>query len=88
MIQHQILKLLSIEEKRNRLVRVENSNGCFSTAQLNLMYQQPRFWNIKDVFKLRWQLLIQGDTDGVSSFDFSITTPDIKAFTLIVNDIK
>jgi hypothetical protein len=37
MIQHPKLKLLQpIEVETEPFVRVENSNGCFSTAQLNL----------------------------------------------------
>jgi hypothetical protein len=45
------------------------------------MYQQPRF-QIPLTGCLNLAMTInstQDDTDGVSSFDFSITTPDIKA---------
>jgi gliding motility-associated-like protein len=63
-------------------VRVENSNGCFSTAQLNLNVSTTQ---IPNTFNRMFESCddhinsTQDDTDGVSSFDFSITTPDIKA---------
>ncbi|MFT6731303.1 MAG: gliding motility-associated-like protein, partial [Glaciecola sp.] len=65
--------------------RVENSNGCIKIAQLNLvvsstqipMSYKPTFSNCDDNLDS-----LNGDTDGISTFDFSSVTPEIKSLYL------
>jgi gliding motility-associated-like protein len=63
-------------------VRVENSTGCFNTAQLNLIISTTQ---IPKIFSRMFESCddhinsTQNDTDGISLFDFSSTTTDIKA---------
>jgi gliding motility-associated-like protein len=63
-------------------VRVENSNGCFSTSQLNLNVSTTQIpATFSRVFESCDDYInsTQDDTDGISLFDFSSTTADIKA---------
>ncbi|MDR7371237.1 T9SS type B sorting domain-containing protein [Flavobacterium aquidurense] len=62
--------------------RVENSNGCFSTAQLNLVVSTTqidpgfkRSFNVCDDFIDA----VNDDKDGIAVFDFSSVTADIQA---------
>jgi hypothetical protein len=58
----------------------------FSTAQLNLNVSTTQIPNtFNGMFESCDDHInsTQDDTDGVSSFDFSITTPDIKAITTV-----
>ncbi|MFH6999867.1 T9SS type B sorting domain-containing protein [Flavobacterium sp. FlaQc-57] len=62
--------------------RVENSNGCFSTAQLNLMVSTTQ---ISSDFKRSFKVcddfidVTNNDKDGITTFDFSSVTNDIQA---------
>ncbi|PZX94860.1 gliding motility protein [Flavobacterium aquariorum] len=63
-------------------VRVENSNGCFSIAQLNLIVSTTQ---INSNFKRTLEICddfvdaTNDDKDGISSFDFSSVITDIQA---------
>jgi gliding motility-associated-like protein len=65
--------------------RVENSNGCFSVAQLNLFVSttqipasyKPSFPDCDDYVDVT-----NDDTDGISTFDFSSVTSEIKTLYL------
>ncbi|MBW4360821.1 T9SS type B sorting domain-containing protein [Flavobacterium taihuense] len=62
--------------------RVENTNGCFSVAQLNLIVSTTQ---INPNFKRDFEIcddftdLINDDKDGITAFDFSSVTTDIQA---------
>lgn len=62
--------------------RVENANGCFSIAQLNLIVSTTQ---INSTFKRNFEICddyidtINDDKDGIAAFDFSIVTTDIQA---------
>lgn len=62
--------------------RVENSNGCFSVAQLNLVVSTTQ---IDPTFKRLFTVCddsvenISADTDGIATFDFSSVTKEIEA---------
>jgi gliding motility-associated-like protein len=63
-------------------VRIENANGCFSVSQLNLVVsvtQIPNSFKIGD-YKACDDFVngISTDTDGISGFDFSNVTQQIK----------
>lgn len=63
-------------------VRVENVNGCFSVSQLNLVVsvtQIPNSFQIAD-YQVCDDFLDESNTDkdGISSFDFSNVTQEIK----------
>ncbi|MFT5244097.1 MAG: gliding motility-associated-like protein [Psychroserpens sp.] len=65
--------------------RVENSNGCFKIAQLNLVVSSTQIpLSYKRTFSNCDDNLdsLNGDTDGVSTFDFSTVTPEIKSLYL------
>jgi gliding motility-associated-like protein len=61
--------------------RVENSNGCFKVAQINLVLSstkipdsyKPKFVNCDDNLDSS-----NDDTDGISTFDFSSVTSEIE----------
>lgn len=62
--------------------RVENANGCFSVAQLNLIVSTTQITStFKRVFELCDDYVdaINDDKDGISEFDFSSVTNDIQA---------
>tara|TARA_R110000868_G_scaffold51116_9_gene162411 strand:- start:34 stop:4518 length:4485 start_codon:yes stop_codon:yes gene_type:complete len=62
--------------------RVENANGCFSISQINLIVSSTQ---IPTTFSRTFETCddyidsTHDDMDGVSTFDFSSTTLDIKA---------
>ncbi|MBF4493469.1 T9SS type B sorting domain-containing protein [Flavobacterium sp. JLP] len=62
--------------------RVDNSNGCFSIAQLNLVVSTTQ---INSGFKRSFNICddfiddSNNDKDGIASFDFSSVTNDIQA---------
>ena len=63
-------------------VRIENTNGCFSIAQLNLVVsvtQIPASFQIAD-YQACDDFIdeVNNDKDGISSFDFSDVTQNIK----------
>ncbi len=63
-------------------VRIENANGCFSISQLNLIVsvtQIPNSFQIAD-YQVCDDFLDESNTDkdGISSFDFSNVTQEIK----------
>ncbi|MDR7210391.1 T9SS type B sorting domain-containing protein [Flavobacterium piscis] len=63
-------------------VRIENANGCFSISQLNLVVsvtQIPTSFQIPD-YQMCDDFIdeINNDKDGISSFDFSNVTQEIK----------
>jgi gliding motility-associated-like protein len=63
-------------------VRVENSNGCFSVAQLNLMVSTTQ---INSSYKKNIEVCddyidsLNDDKDGIATFDFSSVTSEIKS---------
>ncbi len=62
--------------------RVENSNGCFSTAQLNLVVSTTQInSNFKRSFTVCDDFVdaTNNDKDGIAAFDFSSVTNDILA---------
>jgi gliding motility-associated-like protein len=62
--------------------RVENTNGCFSVGQLNLVVSTTQ---INSTFKRNFELCddfidaVNDDRDGIATFDFSTVTTDIQA---------
>jgi gliding motility-associated-like protein len=71
-----------ITSSKTIYVRIENANECFSISQLNLVVsvtQIPNSFQITD-FKLCDDFIngVSTDTDGVSGFDFSNVTQQIK----------
>lgn len=62
--------------------RIENANGCFSVSQLNLVVSSTQ---IPSTFSRSFETcddyidVIQSDTDGIATFDFSSATTDIIA---------
>jgi gliding motility-associated-like protein len=70
----------------NRIwVRVENTNGCFSTSEMNLIVSSTQ---IPSTFKREFKTcddtisLVSTDTDGISKFDFSSVTADVERFLI------
>lgn len=66
---------------KNIWARVENSNGCFSVSQLNLIVSTTQIDpNFKRSFTICDDFLdaVNDDKDGISSFDFSSVTADIQ----------
>jgi|GEM_PF-347225 len=60
--------------------RVENANGCYRTAQINLVVSTTQIPNTFTRNFYECDDAIDGDsTNGVSSFDFSIVTAEIQA---------
>jgi len=64
-------------------VRIENTNGCISVAQLNLVVsvtQIPNSFQVAD-YHLCDDFVddVNNDKDGISSFDFSNVTQEIKS---------
>ncbi|QKJ64434.1 T9SS type B sorting domain-containing protein [Flavobacterium sp. M31R6] len=62
--------------------RVENSNGCFSIAQLNLIVSTTQInSNFKKILETCDDFIdaTNDDKDGISSFDFSSVITDIQA---------
>ena len=65
--------------------RVENSNGCFKVEQLNLVVSSTQIpVTYKRTFSICDDYLdaLNGDTDGISAFDFSSVTSEIKTLYL------
>jgi gliding motility-associated-like protein len=66
-------------------VRVENTNGCFSISEINLIVSSTQ---IPSTFKKEFKtcddeiVSVSTDTDGVSKFDFSSVTSDIQGLLL------
>ncbi len=66
-------------------VRVENTNGCYSVSEMNLIVSSTQ---IPTTFKREFQncdddiTTISTDTDGISKFDFSSVTSDIQRFLI------
>lgn len=61
--------------------RVENSNGCFSVAQLNLVVSTTQIDpNFKRSFTVCDDSIeaLSSDTDGIATFDFSNVTTEIE----------
>jgi len=59
--------------------RIENANGCYRTAQINLVVSTTQIPNTFTRNFYECDDAIDGDTtNGVSSFDFSIVTTDIQ----------
>ncbi|MGO4904366.1 T9SS type B sorting domain-containing protein [Flavobacterium sp. W20_MBD1_R3] len=61
--------------------RVENSNGCIKTAQINLIVSTTKIpTSYSRIFSNCDDLGVENDdTDGISAFDFSSVTSDILA---------
>ncbi len=62
--------------------RVENANGCFSVAQLNLVVSTTQIDpNFKRSFAVCDDTVetLSSDTDGIATFDFSSVTNEIQA---------
>ncbi len=66
-------------------VRVENTNGCYSISEINLIVSSTQ---IPATFKREFQncdddiATVSTDTDGFSKFDFSSVTSDIQSFLI------
>ena len=66
-------------------VRVENTNGCYSISEINLIVSSTQ---IPTTYKREFQncdddiTSISTDTDGISKFDFSSVTTDIQSFLI------
>lgn len=61
-------------------VRVENANGCYKTAQLNLQVSTTLIPSTFQIIKSECDDLASGsNTDGITSFDFSNATSQIQA---------
>jgi gliding motility-associated-like protein len=66
-------------------VRVENTNGCFSISEINLIVSSTQ---IPSTFKKEFNTCddsistISSDTDGISEFNFSTTTAEIQALLI------
>lgn len=66
-------------------VRVENTNGCFITSEMNLIVSSTQ---IPSTFKREFKTCddaissISTDTDGISKFDFSSVTADVEQFLI------
>ncbi len=60
-------------------VRVENSNGCYKTAQINLIVSTTLIPSSFQIIKTECDDLISGsNTDGIATFDFSDATLQIQ----------
>ncbi|MFH6994296.1 T9SS type B sorting domain-containing protein [Flavobacterium sp. FlaQc-48] len=71
----------SSTSNKNIWVRVENSNGCFSVAQLNLVVSTTQINpNFKRLFTVCDDFIdaANSDIDGIATFDFSSVTNDIQ----------
>ena len=61
-------------------VRIENSNGCFRIAQINLVVSTTLIPQSFQIVKTECDDLISGsNTDGISTFDFSDATSQIQS---------
>lgn len=61
-------------------VRVENSNGCFKTAQINLYVSTTLIPSTFQIVKNECDNIASGsNTDGIATFDFSSATAQIRA---------
>lgn len=61
-------------------VRVQNSNGCYKTAQLNLQVSTTLIPSTFQFVKNECDNIASGsNTDGISNFDFSAATAQIRA---------
>jgi gliding motility-associated-like protein len=61
-------------------VRVENSNGCYKTAQLNLQVSTTLIPSTFQIVKNECDTLASGSIfDGIATFDFSAATAQIRA---------
>ena len=61
-------------------VRIENSYGCYSTAQINLNISTTSIpISFQKVFKVCDTDVSGSDTDGIATFNFSSATPQIEA---------
>ncbi|SHM58440.1 T9SS type B sorting domain-containing protein [Flavobacterium chilense] len=71
----------SSSSNKNIWARVENSNGCFSVAQLNLIVSTTQIDpNFKRSFSVCDDFIDtnNNDKDGIATFDFSSATNDIQ----------
>lgn len=60
--------------------RIENENGCYKTAQINLHVATTSIPTSFQITKIACDDLASGsNTDGIASFDFSDTTTQIQA---------
>jgi gliding motility-associated-like protein len=60
-------------------VRVENSNGCYQTAQINLYVSTTLIPSTFQIVKNECDNIASGsNTDGISTFDFSAATAQIR----------
>ncbi|KAF2332573.1 T9SS type B sorting domain-containing protein [Flavobacterium daemonense] len=67
---------------KNIWARVENANGCFAVAQLNLVVSTTQIDpNFKRSFTICDDFVdaVNDDKDGISAFDFSSVTNEIQA---------
>jgi gliding motility-associated-like protein len=61
-------------------VRVENSNGCYKTAQINLYVSTTLIPSTFQIVKNECDNIDSGSiTDGIATFDFSAATAQIRA---------
>jgi gliding motility-associated-like protein len=61
-------------------IRVENANGCYSVATLNLIISTTLIPStFQRVFTVCDDVISGSNTDGVATFDFSSVTADIQA---------
>ena len=61
-------------------VRVENSNGCYKTAQINLYVSTTLIPSTFQIVKNECDNIASGsNTDGIATFDFSAATSQIRA---------
>lgn len=61
-------------------VRVENSNGCYKTAQINLFVSTTLIPTTFQIVKNECDNIASGsNTDGIATFDFSTATSQIRA---------
>ncbi len=61
-------------------VKVTNSNGCFRTAQLNLIVSTTQIpLNFANTFTQCDDAILGTNTDGIASFDFSSVTNQVQA---------
>ncbi|WP_441764045.1 T9SS type B sorting domain-containing protein [Flavobacterium sp. W21_SRS_FM7] len=74
--------LAYISPSKSIWVRIENSNGCYTVSQLDLVVSSTQ---IPQTFNRKFDVcddtidLISTDTDGIATFDFSSVTQDIQA---------
>jgi len=74
--------LIYTSNSKSIWVRVENSNGCFSVSQLNLVVSTTQInSNFKRTFTVCDDFIdaANDDKDGITAFNFSSVTTDIQA---------